>query len=551
MSYGLWNQPPPIRVYPANATTFENNGLRCLFPQSAEVTLREQQAHSIHLVHPVDDDGAWKSLQLHNILYVPIEKRGVMTFQPMRIYKIQKQRQNGGKLSITVDAKHVFYDLNSVLIQTCTISAAACQAAIGSAFSAAYRPTENAQACDAFSYSSDISTTASAQYENITLTAALIGNDNSIASLYGGELYVDGFRFSINSRMEGAIDNAFALSYAINMTGITATYDADAQYSAVVGSSGTATQTRISSAATVGLPFDRTIYAKFSYKSGTPAQQFSDDLDKYADTAKQVNASYQVTFADLNKFDEYGGFDGLSTFEVGDTGTVYDEFLDILTNQKIVEKKIDVLTQTVLSVTLGSVPASITLQSRFASTVTNNTTADQKAQSALASAISGEQSEITTQNDAIIDLIDSGAKNMLHVTDVGGGTAGGCVYTVNSDGTVSVDVSGKTGVSYMVLRLNGTNIVVDDYCNGNYVLSGCPSGGGSGNGNYRMYAAKSTYAVYDYGNGAVLPSNGSISGINVVVYIGADYSGGNLTFKPMICKKSYWDISKKYVPYKT
>lgn len=139
MPYGLWNQTPPIRVYPPTETSFTTNGLRCLFPQSAEATLREQQAHSIRLVHPVDEDGAWKALQLHNILYVPIEKRGVMTFQPMRIYKIQKQRQNGGKLSITVDARHVFYDLNSVLIQTCTISAAACQAAIGGAFNAAYK----------------------------------------------------------------------------------------------------------------------------------------------------------------------------------------------------------------------------------------------------------------------------------------------------------------------------------------------------------------------------------------------------------------------------
>ena len=438
MPYGLWNQPPPIRVYPPNETAFTTNGLRCLFPQSAEVTLREQQAHSIRLVHPVDEDGAWKALQLHNILYVPIEKRGVMTFQPMRIYKIQKQRQNGGKLSITVDARHVFYDLNSVLIQTCTISAAACQAAIGSTFSAAYRPTANTQACDAFSYSSDISTTASAQYENISLTAALIGNDNSIASLYGGELYVDGFRFSINSRMEGAQDNAFALSYAINMTGITATYDSDAQYNAVVGSSGTSTQTRIAAASSVGLPFDRAIYAKFSYKSGTPAQQFSDDLDKYADTAKQVNASYQVTFADLSKFDDYGGFDGLSTYEVGDTGTVYDEFLDILTNQKIVEKKIDVLRQTVLSVTLGNVPASITQQARFANTVTNTMTAAEKDSSVLSAEIAEMNLPKKTASGAPPVTFTSALVQSAETWAVYGASGG---VGVNRSGTITIAVS--------------------------------------------------------------------------------------------------------------
>lgn len=150
---------------------------------------------------------------------------------------------------------------------------------------------------------------------------------------------------------------------------------------------------------------------------------------------------------------------------------------------------------------------------------------------------------------ALQGLIDGGAKNRLRVTDLDDSHAEGCVYTVNSDGSVSVDVSAKTGASYVVLRLNGTNVSVDDYCDGTHMLSGCPSGGGSETTKYKMYAAKSTYSVYDYGNGAVLPSNGSISGINIVIYIGADYSGDNLTFKPMICTVADWNISNEYVPY--
>ena len=150
---------------------------------------------------------------------------------------------------------------------------------------------------------------------------------------------------------------------------------------------------------------------------------------------------------------------------------------------------------------------------------------------------------------ALQGLIDGGAKNRLHITDLDDSNAAGCVYTVNSDGSVTVDVSEKTGMSYAFLRLNGANVTIDDYCDGNHVLSGCPSGGGSASSNYRMYAAKSTYAVYDYGNGAVLPDNASISEINVVIYIGADYSGGNLTFRPMICTVADWNISHEYVPY--
>ena len=548
MSYGLWNQPPPIRVYPPDETAFATNGLRCLFPQSAEVTLREQQAHSIRLVHPVDDDGAWKSLQLHNILYVPIEKRGVMTFQPMRIYKIQKQRKNGGKLSITVDAKHVFYDLNSVIVQACTISAASCLSAIGSTFSSVYRPTANAQACDAFSYSSDISATASAQYDNVTLTAALIGDESSIASLYGGELYVDGFRFSINSRMEGALDNAFVLSYAINMIGITATYDADAQYSAVVGSSGTSSQTRIADAASVGLPFDRTIYAKFSYKSGTPAQQFSDDLDRYADTAKQVNASYQVTFADLSKYDDYSGFANLSTFEVGDTGTVYDEYLDIQTNQKIVEKKIDVLSQTVLSVKLGNIPASITQQAKFANTVSNNMTISEKDQSVMESQITGEAAETSMQKDALAEIIDSGGeKNLIYdrQTTTTQTSRGLTVVHNPSAGTITVNgTHDGTGDARFDLY-TGSFQNTPSLPRGEYVFSvGKYSGGSTVNGWAWVLTAT---GVTHTGNDITFTVSDDTRHIAPYLLIrGGTYT--NYVFTAMLCKKAYWDISKKFVP---
>lgn len=150
---------------------------------------------------------------------------------------------------------------------------------------------------------------------------------------------------------------------------------------------------------------------------------------------------------------------------------------------------------------------------------------------------------------ALQGLIDDGAKNRLHFTDVDASNAAGCVYTVNPDGTVSVDVSGKTGASYVVLRLNSANVAIDDYCDGGHMLSGCPTGGGSGSEKFRMYAAKSTYAVYDYGEGAVLPDNGAITGINVVIYIGADYEGDNLTFKPMICTAADWAVSQAYAQY--
>jgi phage minor structural protein len=458
---------PPIRIYEATETTFSGNGLRCLLPQTAEVTLKDQQAHSLHMIHPLDDGGAWHTIQLSRILYVPIMKRGVMTFQPMRIYKIQKQRQSGGALSITVDAKHVFYDLNSVMVQACTISSLACGAAIDAVFNAVFRPTQADQASDAFTYSSDITATASAEYSFKTVTAALIGDDASIASLYGGELFVDGFRFSINSRMEGAQDNAFNLAYGYNLTGITATYSTESTYSTVVGQSGTQTLVRTVDPAPLELPFDRTIYAKFSYQSGTPASRFADDMDKYSAYNAKVSASYQVTFADLPQTEEYKGFANLASHEVGDTGTVYDADLDVNTIQRIVEKRMDVITQTATSATLGSIPASITQQRSYANTVTNELTAEDKANTVLAQEIADAFAAIAAMN--VPKKTESGAPPItvtaalaqsvetwaVYGASGGVGTSRGIVVSVNGSEAAAVAIPQKLYSGDYIRRSEG------------------------------------------------------------------------------------------------
>ena len=445
---------PPIRIFDASETTFTGNGLRCLLPQSAEVTLKEQQAHSLHMIHPIDNEGVWRTIQLSRILYVPIMRRNQITFQPMRIYKIQKQRQSGGSLSVVVDAKHVFYDLNSVMVGTATISNAKCQSAIGNVFSHIYAPTLNTQASALFSYSSDINLKASAEYAFITVTAALIGDSNSIAAIYGGELYVDKFRFSINQRMEGAKDNAFSLAYGINLIGITATYNVENTYSAVVGQSSISSQTLVRTVdpETLSLPFDRTIYAKFSYNSGTPAQKFSDDIDAYASDVGKVSASYQVTFADLPQTEEYEGFANLESYEVGDTGKIYDEDLDVNTIQKIVEKKIDVLSQTTLSVTLGSTPASITHQKAYANTVTNNQSAEDKANTVLAQDIAEAYAKI-----AAMSLPKKTASGAMPVTFETAIAQSAETWTVHgAAGGVGVERSGTITIAVYV---NGTETV--------------------------------------------------------------------------------------------
>lgn len=167
------------------------------------------------------------------------------------------------------------------------------------------------------------------------------------------------------------------------------------------------------------------------------------------------------------------------------------------------------------------------------------------------------QDEIISQHTAAMaKSVNEGSKNKLKFSTVMAssnnyGTSiltNGVRFTVNSDGSVTVNrESANSSPAYVYLSLDsGAAITIDDFCTGEYVLSGCPSDGSANT--YRMYAAKSTYSAYDVGSGVVLPST-STTGILLLISIHSSYDAQNLVFRPMICKQEDWAISHSFVPY--
>lgn len=151
--------------------------------------------------------------------------------------------------------------------------------------------------------------------------------------------------------------------------------------------------------------------------------------------------------------------------------------------------------------------------------------------------------KLETQKAALIELVDGGAKNLLQNT-AATQTINGITFTVNQDGTITVDGE-LTGGSAV---LNVATVSTGSEFNG-AVLSGCPSGGGDST--YRLYfqlnsGSYTTYAS-DTGNGAeIANAPDSSCRIRIAVY----QSVSNLIFKPMICTKAQWDISQQYVQYR-
>lgn len=152
----------------------------------------------------------------------------------------------------------------------------------------------------------------------------------------------------------------------------------------------------------------------------------------------------------------------------------------------------------------------------------------------------------------LAELVDNGVKNLLQFTSVSISGRNGLTYDVqNGIVTVSGLPTDPSASSYATFQLNGVGIDAAIYCDGNHVLSGCPLGGSDTL--YKMYVVKGTqYIKADYGSGVLLDST-TLTSIYLSIAVYPAYyqtlAQTPLVFKPMICTKSQWEVTHKYVPY--
>lgn len=139
----------------------------------------------------------------------------------------------------------------------------------------------------------------------------------------------------------------------------------------------------------------------------------------------------------------------------------------------------------------------------------------------------------------LIELVDSGAKNKMQLTDSAGTSRviDGITYTVNSDGSITANGTAASLSRYEFATYSA---------NSNEILSGATGG------------SPSTYFIYIRGGSSDYVYNGGVEILTADVGVSRSYaivvSSGqtvnNVVFKPMVCSKAAWDVSQKYVPYR-
>ena len=111
----------------------------------------------------------------------------------------------------------------------------------------------------------------------------------------------------------------------------------------------------------------------------------------------------------------------------------------------------------------------------------------------------------------------------------------GITYTVNSDGTITANGT-ATGRSEFVLSANKS-----DWASGNYVLSGCPSGGSAD-----TYSLQTKNGFSDTGSGLQKNDTAEFARISIIIKKGTTVS--NLVFKPQL---ELGTTPTAYTPYTT
>lgn len=330
-----------ISIYDKKCTDFNNNGLVVLNDcKSCYIEEKLNDSYELILEYPIDERGKWQYLTDKNI----IRADG----QLFRIYHKVKNLT-----SITVNARHIFYDLMDNFLEEVKISGLSGLAALDSILS-------HTQYSHPFICAGDMGGSATADYVRKNIVEAIMSSDssdsqqNSLLVNYGGELVRD--NFTIGYWRHRGQDRGTTIRYGKNITGIEETLDMDN----VV--------TRVMPIGKDGLLLDDK-YIDSSLINNYPhpivkSVEFSDDdtQDKLRASAQQYLQSgvdqpainYEIDFIELTKTEEYKNYSVLESVYLGDTVTVKHERLGIDLKAEVIRVKKNVLTGRIEEVELGS-----------------------------------------------------------------------------------------------------------------------------------------------------------------------------------------------------
>ena len=356
LTYGEFEgtRPEQINVYdisePQNG--FDHNGLAILMPIECISDKEERGRWDLTLTHPIDDYKKWTYIVGQNVLKVNGQ---LFRIDETEIY------QDADTAYITAHAQHITYDLFGRFVDELTVENASGGSYIEQVLqrSEEILPTHQPEPNEyTFDVSSNIEGPVTAKVQDQTVIGALFGDDNSLASRYGGQLYRDNFHMSINTTQAGApTAPAFKLRFGTDLTKLSYKIDFSNWITELICVSNLGDLWAVSYTGSEWIiHHQRTRRMHFTYDPDTPDpfECLMRDGFAYWQTVNTPTVSIEVAVAALKNDPKYKDFVDLQNLDVGYTGNVYIEQYGIDINLKIVSIRRDELTGEALQVVLGT-----------------------------------------------------------------------------------------------------------------------------------------------------------------------------------------------------
>lgn len=345
---------------------FNTCGERVLNPTSCTIHHDLNGDYSLELHQPIlPDDDCYKFLKIFNIIKVS-------SGQLFPIYFVQKRMENGIP-TMVVKARHIFYYWND---KTVSLSLETGSNSLKTIIQQIFNHVEDRQYvrednyCE---YNFTWDATVTSEYEK-KFSANLISVGKSImeaCDLFNGVLYRDNFTFYIDSSMRYAKDNSFSAIHGWNMSEITETTDATDQCTYVVSKDNLGNTGHRSIGLYDMYPHHVVVGLDLSYDgqtnitADTKAYFEAHNYDRY----ENVMTTYDVNLLNLTDTTRAAGWDVFERCNIGDTGLIRSEILDIDNYQRIVSTDFNELTQKNERVKLANFRKSSMNPDRFRSSV--------------------------------------------------------------------------------------------------------------------------------------------------------------------------------------
>ena len=323
-----------ITIHEKTAQTFETLGLGALVPNSCIVTEELNGAYELELKHPYDEGGKGQRLERGRILYASTP-RGK---QPFRIYYVKPTMD-----AITVNARHIFYDLLDNQCKPITHSGTA-EAALTALQAAFAYPMP-------FSFDTDISITGTLTTGRMNPVQVLLSDDDEATSFvkgYGGELLRDGFRVSVKAAL--GQDRGVSIRYGKNLVGLEVTEDESEVKTRIIcyGKNGSAT-------------LDSPHLGDYIYPKIHTLTEENKTLSEVQEEAQALfdggcdipSINIKVDFVALEKTVEYREYAVLEEVFLGDMVTVINTKMGFQKQAKVISYEWDCLLEQYNDVELG------------------------------------------------------------------------------------------------------------------------------------------------------------------------------------------------------